>query len=81
MDRDEAIGLVEQGWRFEGVSFYVYETGYEVGQVVYREYNPNDGGHNFTTDLAEHDYLIEIGWDDEGIAFNAIEVVSQGSFL
>ncbi|MDR0614947.1 MAG: hypothetical protein LBF82_03210, partial [Lactobacillales bacterium] len=38
--------------------------------IVYRLFNPNDGGfHHYTMNRAEVDYLASIGWRDEGEAF------------
>ena len=43
---------------------------------VYREYNPNAkaaGAHNYTTNEAENDFLVSVGWLEEGIAWNAMK--------
>ncbi|MDR1473582.1 MAG: hypothetical protein LBI41_03380 [Lactobacillales bacterium] len=37
--------------------------------TVYRVYNRNNGFHHYTMDRAEVDYLVSIGWLDEGEAF------------
>lgn len=34
---------------------------------VYRVYNPHSGEHFYTKDTNERDYLVSIGWQDEGI--------------
>jgi hypothetical protein len=36
---------------------------------VYREYNPNNGTHNWTLDVKEHQALVKLGWCNEGIAW------------
>ncbi|WP_323089036.1 hypothetical protein [Allobaculum sp. JKK-2023] len=44
--------------------------------VVYREYNPNAkaaGAHNYTVNAAENDFLVSVGWLEEGTAWNAIK--------
>ena len=38
---------------------------------MYRLYNPNTGEHIYTSDLGEKDYLSAIGWNFEGIGWNA----------
>ena len=43
---------------------------------VVREYNPNAkaaGAHNYTVNRAENDFLVSIGWLDEGIAWQAMK--------
>ena len=37
--------------------------------TMYRLYNPNSGEHFYTSDTAERDNLINLGWLDEGIAW------------
>lgn len=38
---------------------------------MYRLYNPNSGEHFYTASEGERDYLDEIGWNYEGIGWNA----------
>ncbi len=38
---------------------------------AYRLYNPNSGEHFYTEELKERDYLIKIGWRDEGVGWIA----------
>ncbi|MEY8310039.1 hypothetical protein AAK899_11040 [Erysipelotrichaceae bacterium 51-3] len=38
---------------------------------AYRLYNPNSGEHFYTEDLVERDFLINIGWKDEGVGWIA----------
>ena len=40
---------------------------------LYRLYNPNAvvGAHHYTTDRAERDTLVELGWTYEGIGWYA----------
>ncbi len=40
-------------------------------QTVYRLYNPNSGEHFYTLDWNEATYLDQIGWNYEGVAWNA----------
>ncbi|MFR0557275.1 putative Ig domain-containing protein [Pseudoscardovia radai] len=43
-----------------------------VGTVsVYRVYNPNTGEHVYTTNAAEKDALVALGWADEGAVWSA----------
>lgn len=39
--------------------------------TMYRLYNPNSGEHFYTSNVSEKDYLDSIGWNYEGIAWNA----------
>ena len=42
------------------------------GEVsMYRLYNPNSGEHFYTSNVAERDMLISVGWSDEGIGWIA----------
>ncbi|MBF0579674.1 leucine-rich repeat domain-containing protein [Erysipelotrichaceae bacterium RD49] len=38
---------------------------------AYRLYNPNSGEHFYTEALKERDYLIRVGWRDEGVGWIA----------
>lgn len=38
---------------------------------VYRVYNPYSGFHHYTTNAGEAQKLVQLGWHDEGVAFNA----------
>lgn len=64
--------LVDKGWKYEGIAFYSFDSN---ATPVYRLYNPNAtgdkeaGGHHYTEDRAEADYLVSIGWQDEGIGW------------
>ncbi|WP_300123364.1 hypothetical protein [uncultured Enterococcus sp.] len=42
---------------------------------VYRLYNPNTSNHFYTTNSAEKDKLVRVGWRYEGIAFYGIRVI------
>lgn len=37
--------------------------------VMYRVYNPNSGEHFFTNRAAEKNYLVSLGWRNEGLAW------------
>lgn len=76
--------LVSVGWKYEGIGWYSFEGTSEVNPntatpdpiPVYREYNPNAkaaGAHNYTTNEAENDFLVSVGWLEEGIAWNAMK--------
>ena len=52
-----------------GVKYYVtYVTN---TSVLFRLYNPNSGEHFYTSNSAERNLLISIGWNDEGIGWFA----------
>ena len=36
---------------------------------MYRLYNPNSGLHHYTLSGGERDSLVELGWNNEGIAW------------
>ena len=61
----EADALVNDGWVYEGVPFFVTGNGYGV----YRLYNPNSGEHLYTADVNEAQQLQDQGWTREGVAF------------
>lgn len=66
MRYDEAKMLEEAGWVVE-LAFMTHES----GEAVHRLYNPNAGEHFYTTDAAERDHLVSVGWNDEGIGWYA----------
>ncbi len=41
---------------------------------MFRLYNPNSGEHFYTSAAGERDYLVSVGWTDEGEAWNAPEL-------
>ena len=72
---EEKDWLVEVGWSYEGIGWY---SAGEDGVPLYRQFNPNvdptapfnnSGSHNYTTDKAENDWLVSIGWQPEGIGW------------
>lgn len=65
-ERDMLVGI---GWRNEGISMYVTDSGKEL----YRLYNPNSGEHFYTSDIGERDFLVTARWNDEGIAWYVLE--------
>lgn len=40
-------------------------------QVMYRMYNPNSGEHFYTVSAGERNNLVRVGWNYEGIGWNA----------
>ena len=42
-----------------------------TSEAMYRLYNPNTGEHFYTSNAGEKDYLSAIGWNYEGIGWNA----------
>ena len=70
MTQAEIDMLTKAGWKLEGVAYYSDE---KKGVPVYREYNPNNGQHNYTTSLTEHKWLASLGWKAEGIAWYGLK--------
>ena len=56
-----------QGWTYEDIAFQSAKADAKNPDIkpVYREYNPQDGNHNWTASKKEHDYLVAHGWKDE----------------
>ncbi len=69
VERDQLISI---GWSDEGISWYSDDKNTEP---LYRLYNPNASGqyeagaHHYTSDAAERDILVGLGWNDEGIGW------------
>ncbi|WP_288338896.1 hypothetical protein [uncultured Allobaculum sp.] len=40
-------------------------------RIMYRLYNPNSGEHFYTAGTREQNYLLSVGWKDEGIGWIA----------
>ena len=65
----EATSVTTAGWQWEGIGF-TDSTSSEDGSPVYRVYNPNPGGrHHLTKSAAEKNWLVSLGWKDEGVAW------------
>lgn len=62
----ERDGLVNVGWRYEGVGWI---GPVKSGTPVYRLYNKNGGEHHYTLDSSERDNLVRVGWNYEGIGW------------
>ena len=65
MDVKEARNLQSLSWRYEGIAWFVGDSGIPV----YRLYNPYTGDHLFTMDMKERDQLTTFGWVAEGMAW------------
>ncbi|MBF0579668.1 hypothetical protein IM774_07745 [Erysipelotrichaceae bacterium RD49] len=78
--------LVNVGWKYEGIGWYSYtnnksytvagESAHINPVNVLRQYNPNAkaaGAHNYTMNPAENDFLVSVGWLDEGLAWDAMK--------
>ena len=66
----EADYMIEMGWENRGFRYGARDDAREA--PVYRLYNPGENvpdslRYYRTRDIAERDYLIENGWNDEGI--------------
>jgi hypothetical protein len=47
------------------------DTQDESQEVMYRLYNPNSGEHFYTASADEKEYLVSLGWKDEGVGWVA----------
>ena len=58
----------------EGVSWHSADAKAEGAVPLYRQYNPyaETGTHNYTADENENDTLVELGWEEEGIAWYGV---------
>jgi len=65
MNSNEKDYLVRLGWRYEGISMRVTNS----GRQLYRIYNPNSGEHFFTLNANERNNLKKHGWRYEGVAW------------
>ncbi|MDT2614042.1 peptidoglycan amidohydrolase family protein [Enterococcus dongliensis] len=65
MNSYEKDHLVRLGWRYEGISMVVSNT----GKQLLRIYNPNSGEHHFTLNSNEITMLKRAGWRYEGVAW------------
>ena len=70
----EANMLKSVGWDYEGFSFYAFDKGDTQGTPMYRAYCPfpdanGQNQHVYTTNRAEVDYLVGLGYHDEGTAW------------
>ena len=89
MNETEKNILVSIGWKDEGIGWYSFNpTGGSKNESInsltfnliatplYREYNPNAkaaGAHNYTLSGVENDFLVSVGWLQEGMAWNAMK--------
>lgn len=74
---DERDALVSAGWADEGIGWYSDD---DETIPLYRQFNPNvnpnlrfdnSGSHNYTTNSAENDQLVQSGWQAEGVGWYA----------
>ena len=77
MSKEERNTLVAYGWKDENVGWYSAEDASHNDETVtvWRQYNPyanGAGSHNYTTDRAENNYLVSLGWIYEGKAWKAL---------
>lgn len=76
MSKHEYDTLVKIGWRGEGIGWYSDDNN---GTPVYRVYRPgtytsgSSGAHHFTNSIKEAKYLINLGWNDEHIAWYGVK--------
>ena len=84
--------LLSIGWKDEGILCQAVKqtaeekesgTTPEGATPLYRNYNPNavTGAHNYTPSYGEYANLINIGWNDEKIAWYALDVDTKAFTL
>ena len=77
IDTAERDALIEAGWTDEGIGWYSDDA---QSVPLYRLYNPNayangeSGAHHYTTSEEELAGLVDLGWQNEGIAWYGLEV-------
>ncbi|MGG5318854.1 hypothetical protein [Enterococcus sp. AZ072] len=49
--------------------FFTSNEAQAASQTLFRVYNPNSGEHFYTQNSSERDLLVNVGWHDEGIAW------------
>ncbi len=55
---------------FSGLAlFFNSNEAQAASQTLFRVYNPNSGEHFYTKDSNEKDFLVNVGWHDEGVAW------------
>jgi|GEM_PF-2088372 len=85
MDENEKNYLISSGWNYEGVAWHSKTTGDACEVPVYRLFCPytNEAlkSHIYTMDKGERDYLISMGWNDEGVCWNSMHDVTNGSIV
>ena len=66
IERDHLLSMNSSHaiWKDRGFRYGARDDSNEV--IVYRVYDPNSGTHYYTRDIAERDYLIDLGWHGEG---------------
>jgi hypothetical protein len=82
INEEEAQGLMTNyawAWTYEGIAYYTMADDSDPGAMpVYRFWSPLLGGHFFTMNEAEKDYILATypseTWTYEGIAFYAFAV-------
>ncbi len=80
-NKKEKEHLESLGWRYEGIAWlapqpvtakpgdvYYGMPGMELAPV-FRLYNRGTGDHHYTKNKHEKDYLLQNGWEDEGIGW------------
>lgn len=75
-DQTEYTTLKGLGYADNGIAFYADPAGGNSGYPVYRLSSPTYG-HAYTTDATTKAAYVSIGYNDEGVAFNALSPVRQ----
>lgn len=58
--------LFLSGWAL----FFTSNEAQAASQTLFRVYNPNSGEHFYTQNGIERDLLVNVGWHDEGVAWD-----------
>ena len=73
----ERAALIKAGWVEEKSNFRVLPISASQGVVVYRVYNPNNGGtHMYTKNLMEMVFLKQNGWKEGKPVFRTAEATT-----
>ena len=76
----ERAALLKSGWKEERSTIKVLPVSASMGTVIYRVYNPNNGGtHMYTKNPAEVIYLVQHGWQEGKPVFRTAEATAASS--
>ena len=76
----ERAALLKSGWKEERSTIKVLPVAASTGMVVYRVYNPNNGGtHMYTKNPSEVTYLVQHGWQEGKPVFRAATAATAGA--
>lgn len=72
----------DMGWNYEGVGWYSRSTDDKCEKKMYRLFNPNalTATHHYTLSESERDYLVGVGWNDEGTSWTSAHTVESTTY-